>query len=512
MEKALAGITDPNYVSLKTSNSKNCVPYIYPQALVKQLKLNKQPKYKKNDFILKINNFNSNPKLRNNEFRRVMTHELLHGLGFMSITRLKILDDNDKYSIDDPDNEIPFDETKNYAVFPYNIPLYSKELLGITNEEEYKNKLYNTKISKFMPHSVFDKYLVSLKTGEKIFDHLKVYYRELNEKCLPSGSTLLLKNNTNKYYKECFERLSPKTQEVVSSITRNYYFTSNTLGILTKEGEMIPLQTLDGKYLSGSSVSHINDPFSEMINKMIKEDPAAVMELIDKDTKQLKKEAFIKYYDDNYLLYYSDNDDFTVEEMLELLKNNPKHPLIGDGIVKIMKTLGWNEKGEKPSNKIYYLDETTDVPESNGFEYEEKRLYDISDHSKTQSLETGNKTTTGLPVNEKGKPTTPTNQQVKKPTTPVNQDAKKPTIQTNQQVKPTTPVNQQVKPITPVNQQVKPTTQTNQEVKKTTTQINEVVESTAPVVHKLVGEEEEKPLRPANPVRKFLKMLSKSNY
>jgi len=496
IEHALAGVTDPNFVALKTSKSKYCVPYIYPQALVKQLKLNKQPKYKKNDFIMEINNFNSNPKLKDNEFRSIMVHELLHGLGFMSLTKLKILNDNNNYSINDPDAEVLFNETEKYAVFPYNVPLFSEELLGITDDEEYMDKLYNTKLSKFLPHSIFDKYIVSLKSGDKIFDNLKLYYKELNEKCLPEdGSPLLLINETNKFYKECLEKLSPKTQEIVSSIARDNYFKSNTLGILTKDGEMIPLQTLDGKYISGSSVSHINDPFSEMIHKMLIEDPSAMLEFMDKDTKTLKKEAFMKFYDDNYVLYYSDNDDFTVEEMLEFLKNNPKHPLIGDGIVKIMKTLGWNEKGDRPSNKIYYLDETIDVPEANGFEYENKKLYEIFNPGK-------GKTTTGLPVQDEIKPTTPVNEKVQS-TTPINE-----------KVKPTTPINEKIESTTPINEEIKPTTPINEKI-ESTTPINEKVKPTTPVVQKLVEEEEEEeeePLGPENPIKKIIEIISKSNF
>jgi len=61
----LAEVLDTNYVPLKTSRSKSSAPYLYPQALAKQLKLNKQPKYKKNDFIMLINTNNSTLQLNN---------------------------------------------------------------------------------------------------------------------------------------------------------------------------------------------------------------------------------------------------------------------------------------------------------------------------------------------------------------------------------------------------------------------------------------------------------------
>jgi len=379
---ALAAVTDENYVPLRTSKNESSAPNIYPQALVKQLKLNKQPKYKKNDFIMIINNCNSVPEFKNNEIRSILIHETLHGLGFESLHSISKIDDNDTFNIDDPEDFLLlFNKTENYAVFPYTVPIFSEKLLKITDKEEYINQLFNTEISKFMPFSIFDKNLVSLTSGKKLFENLEFYYKEINEKCLSKQDfPLLMKTATNKYLKDCLEKLSPETQEIVTSVVKDNYFKSHTLGILTKDGDVVPLQTMDGKYLPGSSVSHINNPLLDSLISQISENPDAATEFIDENTGKVKKEAIIKYYDDNYVLYYSDWDDFTVEEMLELLPNNPKHPLIGDGIVKIMKTLGWKEKGEKRSNEMYYLDETINIPEAKSFEYLYMRKYKISDH------------------------------------------------------------------------------------------------------------------------------------
>ena len=408
---ALAAVTDENYVPLRTSNNKSSAPNIYPQALVKQLKLNKQPKYKKNDFIMIINNCKSAPEFKDNELRSILIHETLHGLGFESVTSISKIDDNDVFNIDGSDDFLLlFNKTEKYAVFPFTVPIFNEKLIEITDKEEYINQLSNSEISKFMPFSIFDKNLVSLKSGKKLFDDLEFYYKEINEKCISKdGTPLLLKGATNKYLSDCLEKLSPETQEIITSVVKDNYFKSHTLGILTKDGEMIPLQTLDGKYLPGSSVSHINNPLLDSLVSSLTENPESVTDFIDEKTGKMKKEAILKYYDDNYILYFSDGDDFTVEEMLELLPNNPKHPLIGDGIVKIMKTLGWNEKGEKMTNEMYYLDETINIPEAKGFEYLYMRRYEISNHPNNHTIETEIETTTDVLTDEE--PTLPINVQ-----------------------------------------------------------------------------------------------------
>ena len=378
----LAGVSDPNYVPLRTSNDSSSAPYLYPQALVKQLKLDKEPVYKRNDFIMVLNNCNSIPQFKNNEIRSILIHEIFHGLGFASLATVNKMDNNDEFNIDEEVGRINFDEEEKYAIFPNMTPSFSKELVEMTTEEDYMNQLYKSEITSYTPYSVFDKYLASIESGEKLFDSLQFFYKEANQKCLPEdGSPLLLKDTTNKYLGDCFEKLSPETQETITHIARDYYFESHTVGILTKDGEIIPVQTMDGSYDPSSSISHITNPLYDKLYFVSRRfDPVSLNELIDFNTGEFKEEAILKYYDENYILYFSDEDDFTVEEMLEVLPNNKKHPLIGDGIVKIMKTLGWTEKGEKRSKDTYYLDESIDIPEAESFEYMFMRRYEVTDH------------------------------------------------------------------------------------------------------------------------------------
>jgi len=392
----LAAVTDTNCVALKTTNKKSSAPYLYPQALVKQLKLNKKPKYKENDFTLLINNCNSLPQYKDNEIRSIIIHEMLHGLGFISAPSVK------KLNAETDTDELYFDENDQYGFVTGLVPSFSKKLMNINDITEYMNQLENSKVSKFMPLYVFDKYIVSLKTGEYIFKDMPFYYKEINRKCFPKGS-LSIKDLTDEYIFNCIKNISPETQNITSRIIRDNYFNYGTLGIKTYDGKTITLQTLNGSYNQGNSVSHTNNPLKvEYYSRLNKYGYGSdqANELFDLSTGSYKKEYILKYYDENYILYYSDEDDFTVEEMIQLLPNNKKHPLIGNGIVKIMKTIGWTGKGEKRNRKVHYLDETINIPESGTFKYMSMKPVELSNNNKNTLNETEIETT-GAQTEEK---------------------------------------------------------------------------------------------------------------
>jgi len=324
-----------------------------------------------------INNCNSLPQFQNNEIRTVIIHEMLHGLGFGSAPSVKRLNDRE----DDGQRGLLFyNENDQYGFETELIPSFSKELMEITDANKYINKINNTKISKFLPFHIFDKYLVSLKTGEELFKDIPSYYKEANRVCFPRGSSLLMKDVTDQYLKDCIKKISPEIQDITSRIIKENYFNFHTLGIKTYDGELIPLQTMNGQYSSGSCVSHINNPLYDEYYTRINlygYNSDQVKEMFDSVTEKFKKEYILTYYDENYISYFSDADDFTVEEMLELLPNNQKHPLIGDGVVKILKTIGWTEKGETGNNEILYLDESLSIPETEGFKYLIKKIYEF---------------------------------------------------------------------------------------------------------------------------------------
>ena len=368
---------DVNYVPLRTSNDKSLPPYLFPQALAKQLNINKQPKYKENDFSLLLNNC-STLNCKGNELRTIIIHEMLHGLGFSSEAEVIKLTDNKEEA---QKSIIAFNENDNYAFTTRIIPSFNKTLMDITKSEEYMDQLYNSKITNFLPFSIFDKYLVSLKSGERILKNIPFYYEEANEKCFPEGSFSLTVNvANNSYLNKCIRNLSSKTQKIVNRIIKDHFFDMNTLAIETYDGEKVPLQTIIKTYTYGSSVHHMNSPLdNEFFRRVLKNgyNSESVKEMHDPNTERFKEEYILKYYDDNFVMYASDEDNFTVEEMLEKLPNNKKHPLIGNGIIKIMVTLGWTQKGVTRSNHIYYLDETISIPDSEIFKYKLKKLYEI---------------------------------------------------------------------------------------------------------------------------------------
>jgi len=381
MTDALAGVTDINYVPLKSSKNYSSSPvasYLYPQALAKQLKLNKKPDYKKNDFIMLISNCEY---CKNNEFRSLFIHELFHGLGFSTRNYMYLLDDRDDYTSEDAQQSIDYHEDEHYAIFPYRVPFYGEIMREITSVEDYYRHINNTQISSFPPFNIYDKYIVTLDSGESLFKDLSFYYKELNRKCLPKdGSSLLVKNFANKDAKECFKKLSHNTQKTISGHIEKF-FKSNTLGFLTKDGDVVPLQTFDNSYEPGTSITHPrNALFDVLVDKFSEDDPDydyIYEHLYDPDTEDFKKEGILEYYDDNYILYFTEGEDISVEEMIEQYPNNKKHPLIGNGIVKIMKTLGWTEKGKQRSKKVYYIDESIHLPEDKSFEYENRIRYEV---------------------------------------------------------------------------------------------------------------------------------------
>jgi len=236
LSDVLAVAMDLNFVPLKLSDDPSSAPLLYPQALAKQLNLVQEPEYKKNDFVLIINNCNSLPLYNDNERRSLLIHELLHGFGFLNSISFNTLADDD-ISEGSVMKLTFYKEEDNYILLPRVIPLYNNNSLDFKNADEYMDQLASSsKIDKFFPPLVFDKYIISIETGEKLYDSFQFLYDELNQKCLPQDdSSLVLKDLTNKFIKECYEKLKHETQEIISRIPKDYFFKTNTLGILTKK-------------------------------------------------------------------------------------------------------------------------------------------------------------------------------------------------------------------------------------------------------------------------------------
>jgi len=94
----------------------------------------------------------------------------------------------------------------------------------------------------------------------------------------------------------------------------------------------------------------------------------------------LEKEINIyDYYDENFIMYYNGLDKyFSDDYMLKTVNKNSKHWLIGNGIINILKTIGWTEKGKTRLDNIYYIDDDFEYPKQRSHEIR-RMLYKYKD-------------------------------------------------------------------------------------------------------------------------------------
>jgi len=382
----IAAVSDINYIPLRTSNDINTPPYLYNQALVKQLNINKKVNYKKNDFIIYVNTSKEIMKVRKylkRELSTILIHELLHALGFSTFGYLYQFRNNEILEIVDV-NE---DYRKTIYLPDYFIQHDLNKVKRFTSYDQLKRYNEKVKVVEFTPLTVFQKYIADISSKKLIFDKLGYLYRDFN--CFEKEP---LVEWTDRDYIRCYNKLSSETKEQLSSIAYDYYLSYKSMGILTKDEKIIPLQSFNDSYLSGSSISHINVKYIDVVRAMKKDDIPLPDELIynDKSYLMYSEENMEKYVEGDFLMYFN-SVNATNEMLYKTVARHNKHGLIGSGIVSILTTLGWTEKGERRSNDIYYVADDVNVPENvdfplllkkyelHGFEEEEE-----SDESSTE--------------------------------------------------------------------------------------------------------------------------------
>jgi len=361
----IAGVGDTNYVALREVNDTSNPPIIYPQSLAKQLKLDKKPNYKKNDFILLLNNKLSKKNERISNVR-IILHEIIHGLGFGSMVSIDDLttfnDSIDERKLMDEFKILDDDDINNVKLLPHPIYNFNSTIFrNAKNEKEFSESLNNLEVHGFFPLTVFDKNIVDIKSKNYIFEKLTHLYEDFN-KCY-SGIPFKAIEYYNKIH-GCYNKLNPETKEILSTLPFKNFIAKKNIGILTLDNTIVPLQTFDDKFISSSSVSHTYEKKMDFCenessnsNKMY-DDVCKILILDTVDN--------IDYYmDKDFLMNYTCRDNLSMETLLDTILKDNKHGLIGPGIISILKTLGWTEKGEKPSDTIYYLDERIEIPEQN---------------------------------------------------------------------------------------------------------------------------------------------------
>ncbi|ORX78625.1 hypothetical protein BCR32DRAFT_269958 [Anaeromyces robustus] len=370
LEHFIGQAVDINYIPLKKLNNKEwSQTYVYTQALAKQLNIKNKPVYKKNDFIMIFNNLKSNPQalkiFNRKKYSRIIIHEIIHAFGFTNNEILHELKNTDE-PLSLLLSPIIYDEEKQAAdsvkFVPKIILSFPWELLKQSNNiNEYIQNLSNSKFLMFSPLSIFTKNIVDINTKEYLFKNLSLLHKEFN--CFDNdndndNNNILMNNLIEKKYFQCYEQLSEKTKKLVTKIAKDYFLKEKSIGFLINENHVIPLQTFNEIFYPGSSVIHID---FEKNNEIPDDDDTSFL---------LNKDNIKYYYKEDTLLYYTQSDNVTNEEFLEIVGKNNKYGLIGPGIIEILKTMGWTEKGESRSSyDIYYVDNDYIFPEQNTFKY-----------------------------------------------------------------------------------------------------------------------------------------------
>jgi len=305
---SLVGKTySPIYVALKEGPNER--EYAYPQALAKQLSLDKEIEFSDHDLIIYLNTNMANE----NYSELITTHEILHGLGFMG----------------------------NGVVIGKSIGMkdITEELFSPYIYYDIKNvgQNFNYQLLGFLPFTVYEKHIVAVDEPNTYL--YRNGFDEFYNKSVNITSYIL---NTLSSSSDQFSVLSGIYKDIYSksknlSIYRKIaqlYITQNAVGFKSSDGEIIKLQTFNNKYLSASTICHIAVPFKcETLNTCSSID--------------------VNDYDNDYLMYFSLPLKLNVNELLK--KFNNRHDFIGPKIMKILTTIGWAEKGNEYDNKTYYV-------------------------------------------------------------------------------------------------------------------------------------------------------------
>jgi len=293
--KSIMGITyPPTFVALK--ENENDEPYLYPQALVKQLEVDSGIPFEPMDFLIYLNSdYHPDPSQDNRAL--IAAHEIIHGLGFFhQINPVSVYINNySNYFNNDfalpPINYIETDSTIRYD--------------GWT------------------PFSVFDKYIVSTANPDDYLHKKLIKYKEHE-----INFEISIKRPTTKQYNtfmSTFKSLENDQEANAGGVeVARLFSTINAVGFHTKDGKVVELQTFDGSYESASSISHTSVPFSCRDSSTCNVSNASITE--------------------NYLMYFTVISRASTDKLINTFKNKSKHDLIGDDIVSIMCTLGWNER------------------------------------------------------------------------------------------------------------------------------------------------------------------------
>ncbi|ORX64980.1 hypothetical protein BCR32DRAFT_272881 [Anaeromyces robustus] len=312
-------VIPPNFVYLK--EDKSDIVYSYPQALAKQLKIKENEGGSFSplvDFTVVLNIDLEKEDIETmGEFS--IAREILHGMGIVNTGDLV---NSNKYQLFSEDFYAP------------------QRAIEFTFIEEDVNGVY-VKFNKFYPLSIFERYIVTQDNPNNyIFDSLTEMYttnyptQEYNfMNATAEDEKVAL---TNAYQTFLNSEYYLKAREIASIYTKK-----GSVGFKANDGTIIPLQTFDGEYYKSLSINHIDIP---KINTEIYY-----------DYDPFDKNEIKNYLNEDFIMNYTYMFMYDVDTIASIVASKNKHGIIGPGVINILKTIGWTEKGEKSLPKEYIM-------------------------------------------------------------------------------------------------------------------------------------------------------------
>lgn len=318
---SIMGITyPPTFIPLVEVGEENN-PFLYPQALVKQLELDGQPEYATNDFVIYLNG-DYTPETAKDNRSLIAAHEIIHGLGFFhQAAPLSIYLNN----------------LKNYFENDFVMP-------PISSKEEVKNGKKKIHYDGWTPFSVFDKYVVGVsQPNDYIYKKLLKFYEHEIDFYLDETNPTQAEAEK---FMSTFQSFVEDTEAYTNGVEAAKLFTTlKAVGFKTSSGDIVPLQTFDGVYESASSISHISVPF----------DCAS--------SSRCSLSNFSGDIGEEYLMFFTIIGAYSTEFLIDNFSQGSKYGIIGPQLLSVLTTMGWTEKNtSKKEDKFYAYEDDGGVP------------------------------------------------------------------------------------------------------------------------------------------------------
>eukprot|EP00833_Pecoramyces_ruminatium_P010861 jgi/Orpsp1_1/1184893/evm.model.c7180000091404.1 len=315
--KCLSVALPPNYVFLRESGSNQV--YSYPQALARQLDINESLDFADMDFTIAINIEHDIEDIKiMGKF--ALAREILHGMG---ITLTGELVNSRGYKLFEEDFYVP--------------QLRAEIKLGDEVED------VKIKYKRFYPLNVFEKYIVAQAFPDVyIFDTLndiyKIEYPTQRFNYMKAADDESLEGTAlyNAYQTIFTSNYYEKGKEIARLFKRK-----GTVGFKANDGTIVPLQTFNDEFYRSISVCHIDIP--------------KISDATFYDYDPFNKNEIKEYLNEDFIMNYTYMFMYDASEIADIVSNKKNANIIGPGVIKILRTMGWKIKGDNGLEKTKYL-------------------------------------------------------------------------------------------------------------------------------------------------------------